>query len=229
LSIREKESQVAAKNLKKEKEMAEQEALKGLRELVLAFDEEGVGKGIQDAFKEGFSAQEILNELSMGMEAIGEKFQNGEFFLPELVWSAEIMKSALGILQPRMTKADGVRGKTVVLASPRGDIHDIGKNIVGGLLTANGFEVHDLGIDVAPEEIAKKADEVNADIVGLSALISGAVSSMAETIILLNEKKSRAKVIIGGAATTPEAAKTIGADAYAKDAWEGFEIIKGWI
>ncbi len=209
--------------------MSDGEVLKGLGGLVLAFDEEGVAKGIQDAFKKGLSAQDILNELSTGMEMIGKKFENGEFFLPELVWSAEIMKSALSVLKPRMVDAGATKGKKVILASPKGDIHDIGKNIVGGLLEGNGFDVHDLGIDVAPEEIAKKAEEMNADVVGLSALISTGVSSMAETIILLNEKNLTAKVIIGGAATTPEAAKIIGANAYAKDAWEGLEIIKGWI
>jgi 5-methyltetrahydrofolate--homocysteine methyltransferase len=209
--------------------MPDGEVLKGLRKLLLDFDEEGVEKGIQDAFKEGFSAQQILNELSRGMEMVGEKFEKGDFYLPELVLSAEIMKSALNILRPRMVSGGATIGKKIVLASPKGDVHDIGKNIVGGLLEGNGFDVHDLGIDVAPEEIVKKAEEVNADVIGLSALISGGVSSMAETIILLNEKKVRPKVIIGGAAATPEAAKTIGADAYAKDAWQGVEIIKGWI
>lgn len=209
--------------------MSDGEVLKGLRKLVLTFDEEGVKVGIEGAFKEGFSAQEILSELSKGMEDVGEKFEKGEFFLPELVCSAEMMKSALAILQPRMVKAGAATGKKIILASPKGDIHDIGKNIVGGLLQGNGLDVRDLGIDVDPEEIVKKAEEMNADVIGLSALISHGVSSMAETIILLKEKELTAKVIIGGAATTPEVAQIIGADAYAKDAWEGVETIKRWI
>jgi 5-methyltetrahydrofolate--homocysteine methyltransferase len=209
--------------------MSDEELLNGLRKLVLTFDEKGVEKGIQDAFEKGLSAQEILNELSRGMEAVGKKFEAGEFFLPELVWSAEIMKSALKILQTHMVNSGAAIGRKIILASPRGDIHDIGKNIVGSLLESNGFEVHDLGVDVAPEEIVRKAEEVNADVIGLSALLSHAVSSMAETIILLNEKTIKAKVIIGGAAATPQAAATIGADAYASDAWEGVKIIRGWI
>jgi 5-methyltetrahydrofolate--homocysteine methyltransferase len=115
------------------------------------------------------------------------------------------------------------------LATPRGDIHDIGKNILGGLLEGNGFEIHDLGIDVPPEEIANKAREVNAEVIALSALVSSGVSSMAEAIILLKERDIPAKVIIGGAACSIEAAKAVGADGYGKDAWQGLQTIEEWV
>jgi 5-methyltetrahydrofolate--homocysteine methyltransferase len=208
--------------------MSNKQVLEVLPDLVSAMDEEGVVKATQDALSRGCSPQEILNALAKGMEAVGQKFECGEYFLPELVLSAEIMKSALNLLRPRMAKMGGMVGKRVVLATPKGDIHDIGKNILGGLLQGNGFEVHDLGIDVSPEEIVKKTQEINAEAIGLSALVSSGVSSMAETIILLKERNLRAKVIIGGAACTLQAARTTGADAYGKDAWEGLEIIREW-
>ena len=208
--------------------MSNKQVLEVLPNLVSAMDEEGVEKATQEALGRGCSPQDILNALAKGMDAVGQKFECGEYFLPELVLSAEIMKSALNLLRPHMAKMAATAGKRVILATPKGDIHDIGKNILGGLLQGNGFEVHDLGIDVAPEEIIKKTQEIKADVVGLSALVSSGVSSMAETVILLKEKNIRVKVIIGGAACTPQAAKTTGADAYGKDAWEGLEIIRQW-
>ena len=210
--------------------MANKQVFSQLQEMVLALNQQGVKKATQDALDQGFSAQEIiLNGLAKGMKAVGERFECGEFFLPELVLSAETMKAALNILRPYMVKAGTMPGHKIVLATPRGDIHDIGKNILGGLLEGNGFEVYDLGVDVPPEEIVKKAKEVKADVIGLSALVSTGVSSMAETIIILKEKDIPAKVIIGGAACTPEAAKIVGADGYGKDAWQGLQIIEQWV
>lgn len=204
------------------------QVLEVLPNLVLAIDQEGVEKATQEALGRGYSPQVILNALAEGMEAVGQKFECGEYFLPELVYCAEIMKSALKLLRPHMPKMTATTGKKVILATPKGDVHDIGKNILGGLLEGSGFEVHDLGIDVPSEEIIKKIQEIKADVVGLSALVSSGVSSMAETVILLKEKNIRAKVIIGGAACTPQTARTTGADAYGKDAWEGIEIIRQW-
>jgi 5-methyltetrahydrofolate--homocysteine methyltransferase len=212
------------------KNMANNQVFSQLQEMVLALNQQGVKKATLDALDQGFSAQDIiLNGLAKGMKAVGERFECGEFFLPELVQSAEIMKAVLNILHPHMLKAGTMPGHKIVLATPRGDIHDIGKNILGGLLEGNGFEVCDLGVDVPPEEIVRKTQETKAEVIGLSALVSSGVSSMAETIITFKEKNIRAKVIIGGAACTPEAARTIRADGYGKDAWQGLQIIEQWV
>jgi len=210
--------------------MPNKQVLNRIEELVLNLDEEGVKEATQDALRQGFSPQDIISEgLWEGMRQVGDKFEKGEYFLPELVVSAEAMKSALRTLYPQMRKIGIKPAGRIVLATPEGDIHDIGKNIVGALLEGNGFEVHDLGVDVPPERILERAKEVEADVIGMSALVSSGVSKMVETILLLKERNIPAKVIIGGAASTPEAAKTTGADGYGKDAWEGIQIIDQWV
>lgn len=209
--------------------MHNKQVLNRIAELVVNLDEEGVKKETQDALKQGFSPAEIVLEgLSKGMQAVGEKFETGEYFLPELIKSGVVMKAAIETLKPHMAQKDSRPAGRVVLATPRGDLHNIGKNIVSGLLEGNGFAVYDVGVDVPAMDIVNKAQEVDALAIGLSALISTAVSSMAETIILLKEREIQIKVIIGGAATTQMAADTINADAYAKDAWEGVQIIQEW-
>lgn len=208
--------------------MSNKQRLEKLPNLVLTMDQDGVEKTVREALGQGYSPQDILNALAKGMEGVGQKFACGEYFLPELVLGAEIMKSALSLLRPHMPKMTAMAGKRVILATSKGDIHDIGKNILRELLQGNGYEVYDLGIDVSPEEIIRKTQETKADVVGLSALVSSGVSSMAETVLLLKEKNIRVKVIIGGAACTPQAAEATGADAYGKDAWEGLEIIRQW-
>ena len=201
--------------------------LSELEGLVLKLDEQEIKKKIIEALDKGISPAEIILEgLSKGMQAVGEKFERGDYFLPELVLSGEAMKVALEILSPHMTKEDTEPAGKVVLATPRGDIHDIGKNIVGGLLQGNGFEVYDMGVDVSPMEVVNKAQEVDALAIGLSALVSTGVSSMAETVILLKERESTIKVVIGGAAATQQAADSIQAEAYAKNAWEGVKIFE---
>lgn len=209
--------------------MQNKELFKEIVEQILKLDEEGVKKKIRDALEKGFSPAEIILEgLSKGMQKIGEKFEVGEYWLPELVKSGNVMKAGLEILKPHMVQKDSKLAGRVVLATPRGDLHNIGKNIVSGLLEGNGFAIYDMGVDVPAMDIVNKAQEVNASTIGLSALISTAVSSMAETIILLKERKIPIRVIIGGAATSQHAADTIEADAYAKDAWEGVKIIQEW-
>ncbi len=209
--------------------MQDKELFREIVGLILKLDGEGVKKKALDALERGFSPAEIILEgLSKGMQMVGEKFETGEYFLPELIKSGMVMKGALEILKPHMAQKDSEPAGRVVIGTPQGDIHDIGKNIVAGLLEGNGFTVYDVGVDVPPMDIVNKAQEVDAVAIGLSALISTAVSGMAETIILLKERKIPISVIIGGAATSQNAANTIRADAYAKDAWEGVQIIQEW-
>ena len=153
------------------------------------------------------------------MERVGEGFEQGEFFVPELLLSARAMRAALEVLRPHLGAGGRSSAGTVVLGTVQGDVHKIGKSIVGVVLEGDGFRVHDLGEDVPPRLFVDKAQEVDADVVGLSALISLAVSKMAETVSLLKQSGFAGSVIVGGAAVTPATADTIGADAFAPDAW----------
>ena len=208
--------------------MANGELLERLPQLVLKLDQVGVVETTREALAAGVSPQDIISKgLAAGMELVGQGYEEGELFVPELMLSARATLAALDILRPHLAGQDlGPPGK-VVLGTVQGDIHDIGKNIVGIVLEGDGFEVHDLGGDVPPQDFVDKAQEVGADVVGLSALISLAVSKMAETVAILRQSGLPAKVIVGGAAVTPSTAETIGADAYGRNAWEALRCVRG--
>jgi 5-methyltetrahydrofolate--homocysteine methyltransferase len=198
-----------------------------LKELVLNLDRAGVEKAIKEALEAGDSPQDIISEgLSRGMEEVGERFERREFFLPELMLSAKVMKAALDILRPHITEKNQKSAGRIVLGTIQGDVHYIGKNILAAVLEGEGFTVFDLGEDVPPEDFVSKAEEVQVQVIGISALISTAVSKMAEAIIMLREHGLAAKIIVGGAAVTKTSVETIGADAYGKDAWAGLKEIR---
>lgn len=198
-----------------------------LKELVLNLDRAGVEKATREALEAGDSPQDIISEgLSRGMEEVGERFERREFFLPELMLSAKVMKTALDILRPHITEKNQKSAGRIVLGTIQGDVHYIGKNILAAVLEGEGFTVFDLGEDVPPEDFVSKAEEVQPQIIGISALISTAVSKMAEAIIMFREHGLAAKIIVGGAAVTKTSVETIGADAYGKDAWAGLKEIR---
>ncbi|MBC8273991.1 MAG: corrinoid protein [Chloroflexi bacterium] len=207
--------------------MSDKQMFKELKESVISLDRERVKKVTQDALNQGLSTQDIISRgLVEGMQVIGDGFERREMFLPELIAAGEAMKSAFSILRPHMIRA-GVRAEgKVVLGTVQGDIHDIGKNIVSALLEGSGFEVYDVGVDVPADVFIKKAQEVEPDIVALSAMLSVTVSRMVETVIILKENNIQAKIVIGGAATNQVVADEMGADAYGKDAWEGVQKIQ---
>lgn len=165
---------------------------------------------------EGIEPLKIINEvLNPALKEVGDQFDKGTMYLPQLILSAEAMEAAVEILEPHLLARDEKMycpGK-VVLATVQGDIHDIGKNIVGAMLRANGFEVIDLGRDVSAGEIVQAADEKEADIIGLSALLSTTLPYCRDTIRLLEEKgmAGRFHVFVGGGAVTPDYAEDIGA------------------
>jgi len=198
-----------------------------LKELVLNLDRAGVEKATKEALEAGDSPQDIISEgLSRGMEEVGERFERREFFLPELMLSAKVMKTALDILRPHITEKNQKSAGRIVLGTIQGDVHYIGKNILAAVLEGEGFTVFDLGEDVPPEDFVSKAEEVQPQVIGISALISTAVSKMAEAIIMFREHGLAAKIIVGGAAVTKTSVETIGADAYGKDAWAGLKEIR---
>jgi 5-methyltetrahydrofolate--homocysteine methyltransferase len=168
---------------------------------------------------EGNDPMEYVNaQLIPALDEVGKGFEKGTVFLPQLLMSADAAKAAFEVVKQHMQgKEKTVRGK-VILATVKGDIHDIGKNIVKVMLENYSFEILDLGKDVAPETIVETAIRENISLVGLSALMTTTVVSMEETIRLLREQKPDTKVVVGGAVMTQEYADSIGADCYAPDA-----------
>ncbi len=193
-----------------------------IRQAVTDGDEAGAAEKAQAALDGGTAPSEVLDALSEAIREIGERFQRGEAFLPEMMLAADAMKAAVAVVQPALLEADvdvAAKGK-VVVGTIQHDIHDIGKNIVATFLTMNGFKVHDLGRDVSPKAFAEKAAEVDADIVAVSVLLT---STMTEVPTVLEEIKSagirdHCSFIVGGAPVTPEWAEEIGADGTAEDA-----------
>jgi len=185
------------------------------------------------AIDEGVDPQEIIsNSIVRGMEIVGERFEKGEYFLSELIAAGEIGKQIIELLNPflKMSAKESRKLGKVVIGTVRGDIHDIGKNIVAMLLDTAGFEVIDLGADVPPERFVESVMKHDAKIVAMSALLT---VTMPEMKIVIEELKranlrERVKVIIGGAPVTRDYAEEIGADGYGENAYEGVKICKSW-
>jgi 5-methyltetrahydrofolate--homocysteine methyltransferase len=171
----------------------------------------------------------INNEMIPALDDVGKGFEKGTVFLPQLLMSAEAAKAAFQVIKDSM--ADSGKGQekkgTIILATVKGDIHDIGKNIVKVLLENYGYEVLDLGKDVAPEIIVEAAVENKVPLVGLSALMTTTVPSMEETIVRLRQEAPWVKIMVGGAVLTEEYARTIGADQYCRDAMASVNYAEG--
>jgi len=177
----------------------------------------------QQAIAAGTAPLDAINHgFVPGMHEVGEQFARGQMFLPDMMASAEAMRAAMAVLDPELRKQGAERpmAGTVVLGTTKGDIHEIGKILVGTLLTAHGFRVHDLGVDVAGEKFAAKAKELNADIIGVSALLTTTMRNQKTVIEALENAglRSQVKVMVGGAPVTRRWADEIGADGYAPNA-----------
>ena len=185
----------------------------------------------QQAVAEGIAPLEAINNGYVpGMHTVGEQFARGQMFLPDMMASAEAMRAAMAVLDPELRKLGEQRptAGVVVLGTTKGDIHEIGKTLVGTLLSAHGFQVHDLGVDVAGEEFAAKAREVGADIVGVSALLTTTMRNQKGVVEALEKAGLRAqlKIMVGGAPVTRRWAEEIGADGYAKDAMSAVSLAR---
>jgi corrinoid protein of di/trimethylamine methyltransferase len=177
----------------------------------------------QQALDQGVDALEAINKgYTAGMDVVGELFASGEYFLPDLILGGEAMQAALAVLEPALKAAGQEREVLghVVLGTVKGDIHEIGKSLVGTMLSANGFEVYDLGIDIESSEFVARAREYNADIVALSALLTTTMLQQRDVIEHLAEAglRERVKVMVGGSPVTQGWADQIGADGFAEDA-----------
>ncbi|MCD6359251.1 MAG: corrinoid protein [Armatimonadetes bacterium] len=195
--------------------------LQALAEAVISGNKDEAVSLTEAAIAEGVNPGEIINDgLIAGMMVVGEKFKNNEFYVPEVLIAARAMQSAMLLVKPLLTEGDvEVRGR-VAIGTVKGDLHDIGKNLVAMMLEGGGFEIVDLTVDVAPEQFVAAVNEQGCNAVALSALLTTTMPSMKDTIDALNEAgvRDKVKVIIGGAPVTQSYADEIGADGYAPDA-----------
>jgi corrinoid protein of di/trimethylamine methyltransferase len=193
-----------------------------LKKAVIEYDMEGMPALAKEALDHGMDPlQGIERGLAAGIREVGQRFGAGELFLPELVMAAETMRAGVAVVEPRVPKGSAARvTHRVVLATVQDDIHEIGKNLVATMLTANGFDVIDLGVNQASEKILEKAREVNAEIVGVSALMTTSMPRMKELLTAAQKKgvRSKEKFVVGGAPVTEQYAKEIGSDGTAGDA-----------
>ena len=193
--------------------------------------EEEALKIVKDRMNAGEEPLKILEDARKGMEVVGKRFADSTYFIPDLVYSGEILKGVSELVKPKMTQAAEAKklGK-VVFGTVAGDIHDIGKDIVVFMLDVNGFEVYDLGVDVPVQKFVDKIKESGAPVVGLSGFLTLAYDSMKQTIeaIQASGLRDKVKIMIGGGQITEEIQKYTGADAYGKDAMAGVTLAKKW-
>jgi len=201
-----------------------------LKKTFLGMKRQGVIDIVKKEIDAGTDLLAILNACRLAMAEVGKKFETGEFFLSELIYSAEVFKTVSTLLEPGlMATRNGEESKgVVVFGTPKGDIHDLGKNIVITMMRSQGLTIHDLGVDVHPEMFIQELQRTEANILALSALITPAFVAMKEVISLLKEKGMRDNtfVIIGGGVTTDFARKEIGADAQTLDPTKAIRLCK---
>ena len=190
----------------------------------------GVAELTQQGLDEGLTVEQLLQEgLIPGMDVVGERFSKGEYFVPEMLMSAKAMKAGTEILRPLMIGDESLSLGTVIMGSVQGDMHEIGKNLVGMMLEGAGFEVVDLGMNIPPDKFVETAQSNPKAIVGLSALLTITMEKMRSTVDALREAGLENKVMIGGAPVTQQFADEIGADGYAADASEAVTLAKGLV
>jgi methanogenic corrinoid protein MtbC1 len=215
--------------LKEEKGMAKNNDLSGLGKALADMDEAGVEIFIRQFISNGIAPEEIIAELSNGMAEVGERYRKEEYFLTELIYTGEIFKKAMTVLQPLCkTGSDGKAGGVIVLGTVQGDIHDLGKNIVLTLLECAGFTVIDIGVDASPQCFVDAVIESGASLVGMSMLLTTAFDSARETVAAFTKAnlRDKVKIMIGGSVTNDSVRKDIGADFWGKDATAAVEIAR---
>ena len=203
-------------------------AIKDIYQAVLEYEEDAIIGLVEKELAGGADINRVLQEgLIAAMDSVGKSFSDGELFVPEMLMAAQTMKAGLEILKPKLGSAGQASAGVVVIGTVKGDLHDIGKNLVGMMLEGGGFEVHDLGVDVKPEDFVACAKANKADIVGMSALLTTTMPSMEETVAALKEAGlGSIKTMIGGAPVTQAFAEKIGASGYSEDAPSAVELAR---
>jgi 5-methyltetrahydrofolate--homocysteine methyltransferase len=203
--------------------------LEDIAQAVMEGDGEKVEAIIRQALSEGLAASRIINEgLIAGMNTVGRRFKEGEFFIPEVMMSARAMHGGLAILKPLLTKTEQSSRGTIIICTVKGDVHDIGKNLVSMMLEGAGFRVMDLGTDVAPEKLVEAVREHSPQIVAMSTLLTTTLHRIPEAVKAIEAAglRGKVKVMVGGAPVTQAFADKAGADGYAPDAALAVDMAK---
>jgi len=208
--------------------MANEDHFAAAKAAIRACDKEKAIEAAKGGLAAGVPPDELLKKgFVVGISEMGDLFERGEVFLPELVLAADAMMGAAEVCNAALPEGKGEKKATVVIGTVQGDVHDIGKTIVVAFLRANGYVVHDLGRDIAAGKFIEKAEEVNADVIGMSALLTTTMREQIRVLEAMNKAgiRGKYKVIVGGGASTQNWADKIGADAYAEDANDGVKKI----
>ena len=204
--------------------------LQSIKEAVINGNAAAVKENVEKAVAEGVVVSTILDDaLIAGMNVIGVRFKNNEIYVPEVLIAARAMHAGLAVIKPLIAKS-GVQEKgTVVLGTVKGDLHDIGKNLVGMMLEGAGYKVIDLGVDNAPEKFVQAVEEHKPQILGMSALLTTTMTQMKVTVEQLAPYRDKVKIMIGGAPVTQKFADDIGVDAYAPDGASAVDVVNGFV
>ena len=210
--------------------MNDDEILDELRDRIV----EGISEEALDFVHKAITANidpiQILNEaIIRGAEEVGMKYEKGEYFLADMLLAADAINDCMDIVKPKLEEEKHKSPGKILIGTPEGDLHDIGKSLVIALLQGQGFEVIDLGVDVPPEKFVEVAKKENPDIIGISGLLTVTISKMTETVTMLKRNGIKAKIVVGGGILSEESCKHIGADAWTKDGWNGVKLIKNLI
>ena len=200
-----------------------------IAEAIIEGNTDDIKDMMQKALDEGLTVADIMSQgLLAGMDVVGQRFKVGDMFIPEVLSSAEVMKSAMAIVRPLMTESDNAKSGKFLILTVKGDLHDIGKNLVAMLFEGAGFDVIDMGIDISVEDTVNAVKKHRPDLIGLSALLTTTMPKMAETINALKEAgiRDQVKVLVGGAPVTKIWAGEIGADGYASNAAAAVDVGK---
>lgn len=200
-----------------------------ITEALIACDEDKVLALVKDGLNRGLPAKDILDRgLIAGMDVVGDRMEKEEMFIPEVLMAAKVMSAAVEILKPLLTEGEaGARGR-VVIGTVKGDLHDIGKNLVAMMLESAGLEVYNVGVDISPDKFVEEIKSSNASILALSALLTTTMPMMRETVAAVAKAglRDRVKILVGGAPVTQAFAEEIGADGYAPDAGSATKLAK---
>lgn len=202
---------------------------KVMQETLIACDQDKLVALVNSAMAENVPATTILNEgLIAGMDIVGDKMENGDMFIPEVLMAAQAMSACVEILKPHLADGEGASSANVIIGTVKGDLHDIGKNLVSMMMESGGMNVYNLGVDIAPEEFVTQIKEKNASIVCLSALLTTTMPAMKATIDAITEAglRDQVKIMIGGAPVTQNFADEIAADGFAADAGSAVKLAK---
>jgi len=203
--------------------------LDGIKEAVINGKHKEIEDLVKAAIEDGMKVHEIINDaMIVAMDVVGRRFAENQIFVPEMLVSAFTMKKGVDLIKPLLNGEETASKGTIIMCTVKGDIHDIGKNLVIMMLEGAGFHVIDLGVDLTVEKLIRKVEEIKPDILGLSALLTTTMPEMKNVIEALKSKglRSRVKVMVGGAPVDAKFAEKIGADGYGKDAAEAVELVR---